>query len=63
MKIRDKLSQPALIDPILDAVLEKFKHVCRKNTVPAEMIKSHNLMIIESAMNPNCKREDMKMMV
>ena len=63
LKIRDKLPQPALVDPILNAVLEKFNYVCRKNTIPAEMIKSHNLMLIESARNPNCKREDVKMII
>jgi hypothetical protein len=63
MKIRDKISQPELVDPLLEAVIEKFKSVCRKNTVPREMLKHHNLMLIESTNNPKCKKEDVKMII
>lgn len=63
MKIRDKMSQPDLVDQILNGVIERFRSICRKNTIPREMIKHHNLMLIESTNNPKCKKEDVKMVI
>ena len=51
LKLRDKMSAPAEVGPILEKVITRFKHICRKNTIPSEMIKQNNLMLLESAIN------------
>ena len=58
MKIRDKMSSPAEVGPIVEKVVERLKRVSRK-LAPAKLIGNANEMLLQVARNPEAKRDDL----